>query len=161
MKTNLSTTRIGITFLCLALACVVILLTIPLLAKGISQIIGNPIEPEKLDIRPIPVPVPPPPVAINGLPSSATPAPSISAISPAPQAVPVPTAPLSAAPTASSVAQASLSGSSIASTFPVINQEGLMTITLTFLVLLILVWLYGRLSLYTLHRKMQHDRSIC
>ena len=161
MRTNQSTTWIRITFLCLALACVVILLTIPLLAKGISQLIGNPIEPEKLDIRPIPVPVPPLPLAINEPPSSATPVPSISSISPAPPPVPVPTAPVSAAPTASTSAQGSLFGSSTTLTFPSVNQEGWMAIALIFLVLLISVWLHGRLSLYTLNRKMQHDRSIC
>ena len=161
MKTNQSTTWICIIFLCLVVAAVIILLTIPLLAKGISHIIGNLIEPEKLDISPIPVPVPPPTLAISEPSSSATPTPSTSAISPVPQPIPVPTATVSGVLTGSSVDQVSLSESATALRFPVLNQEGFVAIVLIFLPLLISVCLQRGLSLHTLNRKMQHDRSIC
>ena len=152
MKINRSTNWIRIALGCLALAFVVILLTIPLLAKGISQIVGNPIEPEKLDIRPIPVPVPPTQLAIDELPVSAMPAPSPSAIVPEPQAVPVPTAPALAAQTASSFQHASLSGSSTAWTIPMVSTEGVI-VALTFLLLLIAVRLHGLPGLHSLSKE--------
>ena len=153
MKINRSTNWIRIALACLALAFVVILLPILLLAKGISQIVGNPIEPEKLDIRPIPVPVPPTPLAINELPVSAIPAPSLSAIIPVPEAIPVPTSPASGPQTASSFAQASQSELSTTLAIPIVNWEGVIVIVLTFLFLLTSVWLHRLPGPHSFNRK--------
>jgi hypothetical protein len=90
----------------------------------------------------VPVPVPPTPLAINEPAKSAASAPSISAIAPVPQAVPVPTAPVSGPQPDSSFEHASLSGSSTAWTIPMVSTEGAIVIALTLLVLLISIGLY-------------------
>lgn len=153
MKTNRSTNWIRIALWSLALAFVAIFLTLPLLAKGISQIVGNPLEPEKLDIRPAPVPVPPEPLAINELPASAIPTPSLSVIGPIPQAIPVPTSPVSGAQADSSLEYASQSGLSTAWTIPMVSTEGAIVIALTLLVLLISIGLYHMPGVRPLNRK--------
>ncbi|SRR6266511_1063180 len=140
MKTTHLIHWIRIALLSLALALVVILLTIPLLAKAISQREGNPIEPEKLDIRPIPVPVPPSPLVSKASNASATSSPSLLTAAAAPRAIAVPTPPVSTQKQASLVQPARWE-SSIVFTIPFVNRQGVM-MALIFLILLNWGWLH-------------------
>jgi hypothetical protein len=133
------------------LALLIILLSVPVLAKGIAKLSGDAMQSEKLDIKPVPVPTPP--MAVNEPSISATPAPALSVISPMPQAIPVPTAPVSATQTASSFEPVSPSGSATVLMIPLVNREGFIVIALTFLVLLISVWIYRIPSFRSLNRK--------
>jgi hypothetical protein len=102
MKTTRSTIYLGIMLLVLALS--IILLVIPVLAKGIQQVLDNPTGPEDFDLRPIPVPVPAPPLAANQPLVSVTPSPSQLAMGLVPQPIPVPTPPVSATQAAPALA---------------------------------------------------------
>ena len=139
MKTNRSTNWIRIALWSLVLAFVVIFLMLPLLAKGITRVVDNPIEPEKLDIRPIPVPVPPTSWTNNEPPVITTSSPSF-IDKPVPQAMPVPTPLVSATQTA--LVEQSMSASSIRMTVHITNQQEFLAMALVFVVLLIWIWLY-------------------
>jgi len=152
MKTSRSSNWIRVVLWWLALALVVILLTIPLLAKGISLVTGRPNEPEKLDIRPIPVPVPPPPLAINESLASATPAPEVSAIAPVPVAIAVPTSSVSVQAQAV-VAQPSTVELSRASTIHIINPQGAFVMASGLLVLLVWLWFHRAQTVHSLHKE--------
>jgi hypothetical protein len=152
MKTSRSSNWIRVVFWWLALALVVILLTIPLLAKGISLVTGHPKEPEKLDIRPIPVPVPPPPLASNESLASAAPAPEVSAIALVPAAIVVPT-PSVSVQTQAAVAQPSTVELSRASTIQIVNPQGAFVIALALLVLLFGLWFHRAPTLHSLHEE--------
>ena len=154
MKSNRSINWISIALGSLALTFVVIFLMLPLLAKGITQIVGNPIEPEKLDIRPIPVPVLPEQLAISEPAASGiSSAPSLIADVPVPKAAPVPTPAISAELTASSFAQHSMPESAIALKIPIINQQGVIVMVIALLVLLIWVGLHRIPIVRSLDRK--------
>lgn len=153
MKPSRSINWIRVALLCLALALVFIVLTIPLLAKGISQIVGSPIEPEKLDIRPIPVPVPPSPLAVNEPAASTISAPSLITDVPVSEAVPVPTPKMSAEQTASSFAQHSMPESAIALKIPMIHRQGVIVMAIALLILLIWVGLHRTPIVHSLDRK--------
>lgn len=151
MKESRSSNRISIVFWFLALAVVVILLTIPLLAKGISLIISDPIEPEKLDIRPIPVPVPPPPLVSNQPLSSGTPNPS-SVVVPLPVAIAVPKPPGSVQAQAA-LAQPSTIELPTASTIKIINRQGVFLMAFALLVLLTWLWLQRTPNVHSLPKE--------
>jgi hypothetical protein len=152
MKTSRSSNWIPVVFWWLALALAVILLTIPLLAKGISLVTGHPKEPEKLDIRPIPVPVPPPPLAINESLASATPAPEVSAIALVPAAIAVPT-PFESVQMQAAVPQPSTVELSRASTIQIVNPQGAFMIVSALLVLLFWLWLHRTPTVRPLHKE--------
>lgn len=135
MKTAHPTSWIRIALLWLTLTLVIILLTIPLLAKGISRVIGNPVEPEKLDIRPIPVPVPPAALMLDEPALSATPASFLVVV--VPEAISVPTPNVSAPQSDPSPAQTSISGSSATLKFSIVNLQHVIVLALTFLGLMI------------------------
>ena len=149
MKTKHTTNWIRIALLCLALVLVVILLTIPLLAKGISQIVGNPREPEKLDLRPIPVPVPAPPLAANQPAVSATPFPSLLVMGLVPQPISVPTLSIQATQTAASLVERQMSESSPSVTVQLANRQDIIAMMLVAIMLLNLVWLHRLPSLHS------------
>ena len=152
MKLNRSTNWIRIALLCLALALVVIVLTIPLLAKGISQIVGNPIGPEKLDIRPIPVPVPPEPLAINDPPVSETSSSSLASGS-IPQPILVPTPPVSAVQITTASTEPQMPESSTRLAVQIVNSQEVIAISLMFIVLLSWIWLHRVPGFHSLNRK--------
>src|SRR5215216_2780179 len=114
MKTNRSSIYLGLTLLVLAL--LIILLVIPVLAKGIQWALDNPTEPEKLDLGPLPIPVPAPPLVAKQSPSSATRSPSLLAMGPVPQSISVPTPPVSSAPTAPSLVERQIPESATSAT---------------------------------------------
>lgn len=149
MKNNQPANWIRIALLCLALAFAIILVTIPLLAKVVSHITGSPVEPQKLDIRPIPVPVAPVSFVINDQPVSATPAPALAAI----DAVPIPTPSGSEAQTGSVLAQASPSGRSTRLPISLVNQRSILIVALICLVLLLSIWLHRMPNLHSLNGK--------
>lgn len=153
MKTTHKTNWIRIAVLCLALTLVLILLTLPLLATAISQIVGDPIEPAKLDIRPIPVPVPPPPVAMNQPSASMILVSLALALGPVPQPISVPTSPPSATPTVPLLAERQTPEPSVAATIPVANQQGFLAMTLICILLLSFVWLHRLPGLHSLTKE--------
>jgi hypothetical protein len=153
MKTNHQIHWIRIALLCMALAFVVILMTIPLLAKGISHVMGNPVEPEKLDIRPIPAPVTPVQFVLQEPSAKATPAPSPSDLAPVVQAVPVPTPLIVTAQTSSVLAQNLNSRSSSLSKLSMVRRPDVVFAALTLLILLILVRLQQTATISLLNRK--------
>src|SRR5262245_13211420 len=112
MKTSQLANLIRIGLLTMVLVLVIALITVPLWAKEISLIIGQPLEPEKMDIRPIPVPVAPLVYVRDESISSATPAPLASAAVPVVEAVPVPIPAMATESTNSQLAQHSNMGSS-------------------------------------------------
>lgn len=151
MKTSRSTNWIQLILLCLALTLLVILLTIPLLAKGISQIAGHPTEPEKLDIRSIPVPVPPP-VAINESQALATPSPKLSAVAIVPVAVAVP-APSDLVQMQAARAEPSRVDVPSTSTIQLLNLNGVFVNASALLVLLISLWSYRAPKVHSLREE--------
>src|SRR5215211_2746854 len=118
-----------------ALALVISFLTLPLLAKGIAQLLDNSLQAERLDLRPIPVPVPAPPLVANQALSSATPSPSILAMGPVPQSISVPTPPVSSAPTAPSLVERQIPESSTAVAVQIANRQDFTAMTLACIVL--------------------------
>ncbi len=160
MKTNHSIKWIHIGLVCLALALVVILMTIPLLAKAISQLEGNPIKPEQLDIRPIPVPVPPPPMVSNGPIATATPAPVVAGVAAMPKAIPVPISPpVVITRTESLPAQSPSSESSILLSLPMIRLQTVL-ILMTFTSLFLLMWLHQAANIHPLGKRNHDELSI-
>jgi hypothetical protein len=152
MKPNRSVNYIRIALSCLVLILALIWLVLPVLAIGIVQISGNPIQPEKLDIRPIPVPVPPEPLVGNEPPISATPSASLASGS-VPQPIPVPTPPVSATQTAPLLAERQMPEASATVTVQIANPQEIIAMALMFVVLLIWLWLHRTPSLYALNRK--------
>ena len=152
MKPNRSINWIRVALLCLALALVFIVLTIPLLAKGISQIVGNTIEPEKLDIRPVPVPVPPLPLVIGNRPISATPSPLLDRPS-ALQPIAVPIAPVSGTAGAATLLERQMPESTYAMTVQIASRQEIIAMTLMFVGLLIWVWLHRIPGFHSLKRR--------
>jgi len=132
-----------------ALALVISLLTLPLLAKGIAQLLDNSLQAERLDLRPIPVPVPAPPLAANQPAVSATPFPSLLAMGPLPQPIPVPTPPPSAMQTTPLLAEPQVPESSIAVTVQIADRQDFIAMTLICILLLSLVWLHQLPSLHS------------
>lgn len=140
MKPNRSINYIRIALSCLVLIPVLIWLGLPVLAMGIAQISGNPIQPEKLDIRPIPVPEPPEPVAgIEPLVSGA-PSPSGLANDPVPQPIPVPLPSISATQTAPVLAERRIPESPTAVTVYFPGRQGIIAMVLMFIALISFVW---------------------
>jgi hypothetical protein len=136
-----------------ALALVISLLTLPLLAKGIAQLLDNSLQAERLDLRPIPVPVPAPPLAANQPAVSATPFPSLLATGPLPQPIPVPTPAAFATPPVPSLAERQMPESSTAVTVQIANRQDILTMTLVAIMLLNLVWLHRLPSLHSLTKE--------
>ena len=132
-----------------ALALVISLLTLPLWAKGIAQLLDNSLQAERLDLRPIPVPVPAPPLAANQPAVSATPFPSLLAMGPLPQPIPVPTPPPSAMQTTPLLAEPQVPESSIAVTVQIADRQDFIAMTLICILLLSLVWLHQLPSLHS------------
>ena len=147
MKTNRSSIDLGLTLLVLAL--LIILMVVPVLAKGIQWALDNPTQPEKLDLRPLPVPVPAPPLAANQPAVSATPLPSLLAMGPLPQPIPVPTPPISAIETAPLLAERQIPESSTAVMVQIANRQDIIAMTLICILLLSLVWLHQLPSLHS------------
>lgn len=152
MKASRSSNWTRVVFWWLALALAVILLAIPLLAKGISLVTGDPIEPEKLDIRPIPVPVPPLPLAINESFASPTPAPELLAIALVPMAIAVPT-PSRSVRTQGAVAQPSTVELSSASTMQIVIPQGAFVMASALLLLLFWLWFHRAPTVHSLHKE--------
>lgn len=136
MKPNRSTNWIYIALSCLGLALLILLLVFPVLAKRIS----DPIQPEKLDVTPIPVPEPP--LVINKLAVSATSSMSPSASNLVPQPIPVPTPLVSATQSVSSLAEGRISKTATIVMVSAVGQPEFIAITLMFLILLIWIWLH-------------------
>jgi hypothetical protein len=149
MKPNRSINYIRIVLVCWALALLTILLILPGLAKGIS----DPIQPEKLDIRPIPVPVSTPPMAMNQPIVSVTPAPSLLAISPMPQPIPVPTPAAFATPPVPSLAERQMPELSTAMTIEIVNRQEMIAMALMLAALLIWIWLHRTPSFHSLRKE--------
>jgi len=148
MKPNYAINRIRIALSYLALALAIILLSVPLLAKGIAEISGNPIQPEKLDVRPIPVPTPP--VSTNQPSVSKTLSSSlVSGL--APQPVPAPTPSVSVAQTA--LAESQMPEASASFTVHITNRQEFLAMALVFVVLLTWMWLHRAPSFQSLTKK--------
>ena len=150
IKNDLSTNWIRIALLCIALALVVILMTIPLLAKWIWH---DPLPAEKLDISPIPVPVAPVELVLNQPSVTATPAPSQSAVAPVVQAIPVPTPPTQVALPDSALTQNSTSGAAPRPSILVVTARGAIAGSLMFILLLLLMWWRRACSFRSLHQE--------
>jgi len=125
-----------------ALALVISLLTLPLLAKGIAQLLDNSLQAERLDLRPIPVPVPAPPLAANQPAVSATPFPSLLVMGLVPQPISVPTPSIQATQTAPLLAESQMPDPSVAVTIPIANQQEVIAMTLVCIALLMFVGLH-------------------
>lgn len=138
MKTNRFINLLRIALLCLALVLLVILMTIPVLAKEILHNGEQPIKPENFDIRPIPVPVPPQPLAKNEPKAAETPAPP----RPAVVANPVPTPPEVGVKTVNNIAQNAPSRSSNGWMIPMVNGQTIVIVILSFTILWIFIWLH-------------------
>ena len=151
MKTARSTIYLGITLLVLAL--LIILLLIPVLAKGIQLVLDNPTRPENLDLRPIPVPVPAPPLVTNQSPTSVTPSPSILAMGLMPQPISVPTPPISATQTAPALSERQMPESATSATVQIANRQDILAMMLVAIMLLSLVWLHRLPSLHSLTKE--------
>jgi hypothetical protein len=121
-----------------ALALVISLLTLPLLAKGIAQLLDNSLQAERLDLRPIPVPVPAPALAANKPAVSATPFPSLLVMGLMPQLISVPTPSIQATQTAPSLVEIQMPESATSATA---------------IMLLSLVWLHRLPSLHSLTKE--------
>lgn len=152
MKTNHTIHWIRIALLCMAMALILSLMTIPLLAKGIAYMSGNTLEPDKLDIRPIPAPRPPLP-SPNAEPAiAATPAPPLAAAQ-LPQAIPVPTPPTQVMQPDSSLAQSTTSHSAPRPAIRVVTARGAIAGSLMFILLLLLMWWRRASSFRSLHQE--------
>lgn len=149
MKPNRSINWIRIFLSGLALALLIVLLTPPVLANGIAEMLDSPVESEKLDIRPIPVPEPEGPLAGNEPSAAATP--SLLLVSDSiSQPVPVPTPPLTAIPTATSLAESHASESFTAVKVQIVKQQALITMALLMVILFIWVWLHQASGFHSL-----------
>jgi hypothetical protein len=137
-----------IALLCLTFVLLVILMTIPLLAKEILHNGEQPIEPENFDIRPIPVPVPPQPFAMNEPKAMETPAPR----GPAVIANPVPT-PEVAAKTVNNIAQNAPPELATSWIVSKINRQTIVIVILSFTIVWIFVWLHRMPLLYSSNGK--------
>jgi len=146
MKTTRSTIYLGIVLLSLAL--LIIMLVIPVLAKGII----DPTQPEKLDLRPIPIPVPSPPLATNQPSILATSSMSLLAMGPLPQPISVPTPPVSATQTTPSLAENQMTQSSTVRV-QIANRQEIISMGMMFVVLLIWMWLHRIPSFHSLHQE--------
>ena len=149
MKTTRSLIRFCIVLL--ALVLLLALLTLPVLAKGVAAVKGDEVQPEKLDIKPIPVPTPRLPAAATQPQGLATPSPS-SALAPVPQPIPVPTPPVSAH-TETMLVQPSRTESPTALMIPLIDLRGIIATALTSLILLIWGWFHRETHLHCLHEE--------
>lgn len=151
MNTISANNKIRKAFLCLGLVFLLVFLTLPLLAKGISRISGDPIQPEKLDIRPVPVPEPP---LVNDEPPAALATPSAaSAGAPVFVAVPVPTPPDSSVQLVSAPVSSARPGSAAGLPVQTINWQSALAVVLLFFVLLILAGLHRSLTIHTLQKE--------
>jgi hypothetical protein len=152
MKTNRSANLLRNAILCLALILLVNLMTIPLLVKGIAHAYGDPLDPKKLDIRPIPAPLPPLPLANNEPPITATPAPPLAA-GQLPKAMPVPTPPTQVALPDSALAQNSLSGAAVRPSIPVVASRSAIANSVMFILLLFLIGWRRASSFRSMHQE--------
>jgi hypothetical protein len=143
MKVNPLIYWIRVALLCIL--WVVSLIAIPLLAKGVSHIMGDPIKSEQYDIGPIPVPMPPPPVVSNDPIATATPVPSLANVA---EPVPVPTPTLTQAASLPDEQHQSEPASLVK--IPVGAPQAMIVIAVSFI--LILIVLYRRFIVHSVHQ---------
>jgi hypothetical protein len=136
-----------------ALALVISLLTLPLLAKGIAQLLDNSLQAERLDLGPIPVPVPAPALAANKPAVSATPFPSLLVMGLMPQLISVPTPSIQATQTAPSLVEIQMPESATSATVQIANRQDIIAMMLVAIMLLSLVWLHRLPSLHSLTKE--------